>query len=78
MIMKPTQLCFNFMDDSEPCPVASNDNPPDDVRPSDDEQRESAVLLMLPAPEQAPLREEGQPFDHRAITSIESASRMYI
>jgi len=66
------------MDDSEPCPVASNDNPPDDVRPSDDEQRESAVLLMLPAPEQAPLREEGQPFDHRAITSIESASRMYI
>ena len=46
--MKPTQLCFNFMDDSEPCPVASNDNPPDDVRPSDDEQRESAVLPILP------------------------------
>jgi len=54
MIMKPTQLCFNFMDDGEPCPVASNDNPRDDVRPSDDEQGECAVLLIFPAPEQVP------------------------
>ena len=76
IIIKPEQLKFYFMDGGEPCPTASN--PPVDVGPSDDEQEDAAVLLIFPAPEQAPLREEGEPFDHRAITSIESASRMYI
>jgi len=52
--MKPEQLQFDFMDDGEPCPMASNDNPPDDVGVSDDEERESAVLLILPTRKAVP------------------------
>jgi hypothetical protein len=64
------------MDEGGPVPVPSNDHPPIDVGPYDDEQGESAALI-LNAPEQAPFREEDQPFDHGAIASIESASRLY-
>lgn len=52
--MNFTQLRFDFMDESELVPVPSNDNPPVNVTPSDDEQGESAVLLIFPAPEKAP------------------------
>ncbi len=70
------QLRFDFMDEGDPLPKASNDNPPADVGPSDDREVESAVLI-LDAPEQAPFREEGQPVHHSATASIESASRLY-
>ena len=44
--MKPEQLQLEFMDDGEPRPMASNDNPPADVAPSDGEQGEAAVLIL--------------------------------
>ncbi|WP_460989580.1 hypothetical protein [Sphingobium sp. TomTYG45] len=51
--MEFTQLSFDFMDEG-PLPIASNDNLPADVGPSDQQQGESAVLLIA-APQQAAL-----------------------
>lgn len=52
--MEFTQLRFDFMDEGEPLPTASNDNLPADIGPSDQRQGESAVLLIA-APQQAAL-----------------------
>lgn len=41
------RLRFDFMDEGDPLPTASNDNPPADVGLSDDQKGDSAVLLIL-------------------------------
>jgi len=43
------------MGDGGPVPVPSNDNPPVDVGPSDDEHGESAVLLIPSSRKAVPL-----------------------
>ena len=47
--MEFTQLRFAFMDEGEPLPIASNDNLPAAVGPSDDRQGGSASLPIRPA-----------------------------
>lgn len=41
------QLRFDFMDEGDPIPTTSNNNPPADVGSSDDRQGESDVLMIL-------------------------------
>jgi hypothetical protein len=49
------QLRFDFIGDDEPVGIASNDNPPVDVGPSNDEQGKPAVLLIPSTRKAVPL-----------------------
>jgi hypothetical protein len=55
MHMNFIQLRLDLMGDDEPLGITSNDNPPVDVGPSDDEQGESAVLLIPSSRKAVPL-----------------------
>lgn len=52
------QLRFDFMDEGDPLPTASNDNPPADVGPSHDRQGKSTALLILSTQKALPVQEE--------------------
>jgi hypothetical protein len=52
--VKPEQLQFEFKDAAVSVRIASNDNPPVDAGPSDDEQGESATVLVLPTRKAVP------------------------